>query len=74
MNAPAPARWPTVEGLDYPVGTRVRLEQSYDGCPSGAVGTVVGFYRTDPPAYAVRIDEKSVRIPPEHVVAVDETA
>jgi hypothetical protein len=62
-----------VEPLEYPVGARVRLAQSFDGCACGAVGTVVGFYRTDPPSYAVRFEEISVRVSPEYLVAVDES-
>lgn len=63
-----------MKDLDYPVGARVKLERSYDGCASGSVGVVVGFYRTDPPAYSVRIAERWLRIPPECLAPVDEGA
>lgn len=56
----------------YPVGTQVRLDRSFDGCASGAVGTVVGFYRTEPPTYAVTIGGRPIRVPPEYLVAVDD--
>ena len=60
-----------MDNLDYAIGTRVRLVLEFCGLISGSEGVVIGFYRTDPPAYAVSIGERSVPIPPEYVIAVE---
>jgi hypothetical protein len=60
-----------MERLHYPVGTRVRLRWSLGALTAGSEGVVVGYYRADPPTYAVDMAEKSLQIPPEYLVAVD---
>jgi hypothetical protein len=57
--------------LQYGVGTRVRLTRAYGGLVSGSEGHVIGYYRRDPPAYAVTIAGTAVEIPPEYLEAVD---
>ena len=56
---------------EYPIGTHVRLVRSFNGLASGSEGVVIGYYRTDPPAYAVTFGSKPIPIPPEHLVAVE---
>jgi hypothetical protein len=43
---------------------RVRLREDYLDIPRGAVGVVIGFYRTDEPAVAVAFERGVVsRVP-----------
>ena len=60
-----------MDRLAYGVGTHVRLKSSFGGIVSGSEGVVIGFYRKDPPAYAVRIAGISVEIPPKYLEAID---
>jgi hypothetical protein len=60
-----------MDRLGYGVGTHVRLRRSFGDIVSGSEGVVIGFYREDPPAYAVAIGETSVKIPPEYLEAID---
>jgi hypothetical protein len=60
-----------MDPLAYGVGTHVRLRRSFGGIVSGSEGVVIGFYRREPPAYAVTIGGKSVEIPPDYLEAID---
>jgi hypothetical protein len=59
-----------VDDLAYPIGTRVRLKRDVGDAKSGAEGSVIGYYRRDPPAYAVAIDGNAVAVPPADLEAV----
>jgi hypothetical protein len=60
-----------VDTLDYPVGTLVRLVESLEEVPAGAEGVVIGYYRTERPAYAVTVEGRTSRIPPACLIAID---
>jgi hypothetical protein len=53
-----------MDELVYPVGTRVRLTDDLGDARTGAEGVVIGYYRREPPAYAVKIEGRPVAIPP----------
>jgi hypothetical protein len=61
-----------MEELPLPVGTRVRVTRAVDGAHAGAEGVVIGYYRRDPPAYAVAIAEHGLPVPPDCLERVDE--
>jgi hypothetical protein len=53
--------------LPFHVGARVRLIHDFQGIPKGTEGVIRGFYRSDPPRYAVDFDGPSRQVPPEHL-------
>jgi hypothetical protein len=53
--------------LPLPVGARVRLTVEYQGVARGAEGIVRGYYRSDPPRYAVDFGGPSRQVPPEYL-------
>ena len=61
-----------MDRLGFAVGTRVRLRRRFGDAASGTEGVVIGYYRKDPPAYAVAIAGKSVELPPDYLEAVDD--
>jgi hypothetical protein len=48
---------------DLHLNDRVRLREAYLGLPPGAVGVVIGFYRREPPACAVRFEHEVREVP-----------
>ena len=49
-----------------------RLREDYDDLPRGAVGVVIGFYRTEPPAAAVKFERGVRRVPLDRLEPLDE--
>lgn len=60
-----------MDPLCFPVGTRVRLVQAVGAFASGSEGVVTGYYRRDPPAYAISIEGRPLTIPPEYLERAD---
>ena len=60
-----------MDELPLPVGTRIRITRAVDGAVAGAEGVVIGYYRRDPPAYAVAIAEHGLPVPPDCLQRVD---
>ena len=51
---------------------RVRLSEDYLDLPRGAVGVVIGFYRTDEPAVAVAFERGVRTVPPDRLEQLGE--
>jgi hypothetical protein len=45
----------------------VRLIDDFQGITKGTEGVVFGFYRDDPPRYAVGFDGPARQVPPEYL-------
>jgi hypothetical protein len=45
------------------LSNRVRLLDAYLDLPRGAVGVVIGFYRTEKPAVAVKFEQGVRKVP-----------
>jgi hypothetical protein len=63
----------TMDDLAFPLGARVRVTADVGEAPEGSVGVVIGFYRREPPAYAVAVRGTPVTIPPTRLQHLDET-
>jgi hypothetical protein len=60
-----------VTELFFQVGERVRLINEFQGVPKGTEGVIYGFYRNDPPRYAVVFGRSARQVPPEHLEAAE---
>jgi hypothetical protein len=59
--------------MNHPsVNDRVRLREDYLDLPRGAVGVVVGYYRTEEPALAVRFEQGVHKVPLDRLEPADE--
>ena len=59
-----------MDELVYPVGTRVRVTSDLGEARCGAEGFVIGYYRREAPAYAVKIGGTQVVVPPAYLEQV----
>ena len=55
----------------FGIGDRVRLTEHFQGIPKGTEGVVFGFYRDEPPRYAVGFDGPARQVPPECLEKVE---
>jgi hypothetical protein len=56
-----------VAEFSFDIGERVRLIDDFQGITKGTEGVVFGFYRDDPPRYAVGFDGPARQVPPEYL-------
>jgi hypothetical protein len=63
-----------VEELVHPVGTRVRVTCDARNAKAGSEGVVIGYYRREPPEYAVAIGRVVVVVAPACLEALPNTA
>jgi hypothetical protein len=54
-----------VTELSLRVGDQVRLTEDFQGILRGTAGVIFGFYRNDPPRYAVRFGGPARQVPPQ---------
>jgi hypothetical protein len=51
---------------------RARLREDYLDLPRGAVGVVIGFYRTEEPTLAVSFEQGVYKVPRDRLEPLDE--